>query len=511
MPPRLRILAVNDVYSLEHLPRLRSMVQHYAEQDPADVMLVTMAGDFLAPSILSSLDFGAGMVDCLNRIPITHAILGNHEDDLEVPVLRRRLGELKATLLLTNVRGLGESFPEQQVVTVGDVKVGVVGVVDGDVTLYRRAPFGGAEIEKPNDAARRHTDALVAGGCAFVIAITHQRISDDRALAQPTIPLILGGHEHDGHLETVGTTTLIKAPSDAARVGVVDVVCTTPPTIRAKLEDVTTYPEDADLKARVDAHLAPVRELQTATLLILKPGEVVSSIGTRARQTSMGTLICSRLRDAFAAEACIFNGGGIRGSREYRDRLTYGDIEGEVPFDNEIVLARLPGSVLAEAIAFSRAQAPRESGGFLQVDDRLELDERHRVVSVFGAPFDPARDYRVALVRDLFEGMDQIEPLIRFARAHPDRVPMVTSGREVKVVLLGALCSLLLAQLGGFDALDRNHDGVVTAEELLAAITHATHQPTSEMSARVLIDALDTNDDHALSREEVPSGPGSNQ
>ncbi len=32
----------------------------------------------------------------------------------------------------------------------------------------------------------------------------------------------------------------------------------------------------------------------------------------------------------------------------------------------------------------------------------------------------PARIYRIALVRTLFEGMDGIEPLVRFAREHAD-------------------------------------------------------------------------------------------
>ena len=80
--PRLRVIGINDVYSLENLPRLASLVRHHAQEAPADLMLVTLAGDFVAPSLLGSLDFGRGMVDCLNAVGVTHAILGNHEDDL---------------------------------------------------------------------------------------------------------------------------------------------------------------------------------------------------------------------------------------------------------------------------------------------------------------------------------------------------------------------------------------------------------------------------------------------
>ena len=39
-----------------------------------------------------------------------------------------------------------------------------------------------------------------------------------------------------------------------------------------------------------------------------------------------------------------------------------------------------------------------------------------------GQPLDPAKTYRVALVRLLLEGLDANEPLQRFAREHPDAV-----------------------------------------------------------------------------------------
>src|SRR5688572_27376601 len=105
MSPRLRIVAVNDVYSLDCLPSLASLVKHHAEHDPADAYIVVMAGDFVAPSVLSSLDAGRGMIDCLNHVPITHAILGNHEDDIEVDQLRARLHEFQGIVLMTNLHG----------------------------------------------------------------------------------------------------------------------------------------------------------------------------------------------------------------------------------------------------------------------------------------------------------------------------------------------------------------------------------------------------------------------
>ncbi len=510
MTARLRIVAVNDVYALEHLPRLASLVAHHASDDPADVFIVTLAGDFVAPSILSSLDFGRGMVDCLNHVPITHVILGNHEDDIEVDQLRARLQELRGMVLMTNVRGLfpngDDRYPRHHVLDVGGVRVGLVGVVDGDPTLYRRPPFGGAQVDPANESARSEADRLLADGCRAVIPITHQRVADDRALARtrPRFPVIIGGHEQDALVEARDETWIVKAPADAVQAAVIDLEWPAfgDPSVRVRLDDVSTYPEDPALRARVDQHLARVRELEGATLLLLDEGETLSSVGTRYRQTSMGTMVCSRLRDAVGAEGCLFNGGGIRGSREYRGRLTYGDVKTEVPFDNEIVVARLPGRVVRDAVAASRAHAPAESGGFLQVDDRMTVGDDHVLTAIDGAPVEPERLYRIALVRNLFVGMDRVQPLIEFARARPNDVPMETSGRDVKVVLISAFAARLWEQLGGFEGIDLDRDGVVSPTELVAAIARAGNQPPSEMAARVVLDALDTDGDRTISRDE---------
>jgi 2',3'-cyclic-nucleotide 2'-phosphodiesterase (5'-nucleotidase family) len=526
--PTLRIVSVNDVYVLDNLPRLRNLVRHHAVTAPADAFIVVIAGDFLAPSILSSLDAGRGMVECLRAVGITHAIFGNHEDDVPLAELRLRIAELGGTWLNTNLRGFEPPLPARQILEVARegsrrVRVGLVGVVMNDPAAYRPLPFGGCEMMPANDAARAEASRLVReDGCACVVPLTHQSMADDRELAraqrEPPFPVIVGGHEHVVFLEQVEGTWIVKAGADAAHAVVTDLAWPEAapaagtwdlPTVTVRLDDVARYPEDPALRACVDGHLRRVHDLELATLVKLAPGEVLSSVGTRARQTSLGTLICSRVRDALGAEACFFNGGGIRGGREYHAHLTYGDLEAEVPFDNEVVVLRLPGRVLREAVAASRSLAPAESGGFLQVDDRTTvIGPESTVTDLAGAPLAEDREYRVALVRDLLGGMDHIEPLVRFARAHPEQIPPAGSGRGVKMVLVEAFSVALWRHLGGFDAVDANHDGVVTAPEIAAAVARFTAEPPSAITANLLLHALDANHDERVSRSEAEAvGP----
>jgi hypothetical protein len=263
--------------------------------------------------------------------------------------------------------------------------------------------------------------------------------------------LIIGGHEHVPFLENVERSQIVKSGMDAAAACISDVIWSDgarEPHVVARRESVLGYPEDASLRARVDGHMAMLGSLASSTLVEIPPGQVISSIGARSRQTSFGTLVCSRLRDALRADVCLVNGGGIRASREYRTKLTYADLGAEIPFRNEIVVAPMPGSVLQQAVAESRSRAPAESGGFLQVDDHVILDGNN-ITAVAGAPLDLSREYRVALVRNFFSGLDQIGPLVRYAQEHPEKIPPPTTGRDIKHFLVEAFASELRRTLGG--------------------------------------------------------------
>jgi 2',3'-cyclic-nucleotide 2'-phosphodiesterase (5'-nucleotidase family) len=452
---RLRVISINDVYSLEHLPRLATLVRQRRETDPADTTLVVIAGDFVAPTILSAIDAGRGMIDCLAAIGVTHACLGNHENDISAEELHARVREFPGAWLSTNVQ-FDAAMPRSAIVEVARgerrARVGLVGVVMNDRFVTHGTLFGGAPIQPPGAAALEEAGRLVRDeGCACIIALTHQPMRDDRQLAAEaraaSVPLVLivGGHEHVPFHERVADTLVVKAGMDAAAAWISEVVWRDgdgAPEVVSVREPVASYAEDAALRARVDAHMAKLGGLADATLIALAPDQVLSSVGARARQTSLGTLVCSRLRDALRADACVLNGGGLRGAREYRTRLTYADLSAEIPFRNEVVVAPLPGHVLRDAVAASRAQAPAESGGFLQVDDGVAFDG-DTIAAIAGAPLDSTREYRVALVRNFFTGLDHIEPLERFAREHPDKIPPPTTGRDIKHFLVEAFAGEL--------------------------------------------------------------------
>ena len=68
---RLRIVAINDVYELANLPRLQTFLSQLNPKPSA----VVLAGDFLSPSTLSSIDGGRGMVVSVQKLAIKNKML----------------------------------------------------------------------------------------------------------------------------------------------------------------------------------------------------------------------------------------------------------------------------------------------------------------------------------------------------------------------------------------------------------------------------------------------------
>lgn len=523
--PLLRIVSVNDVYSLDNLPRLQTLLMSLKQAQPADTQLVTLPGDFVAPSLLSSIDSGRAMVECLNAMGVTHVTFGNHEDDISPKELSKRVEEFRGCWLGTNITGFSPAPPKCDVITVRapsgqSVRVGVVGVVMSDPLVYRGKPFGAEFVADANASALAETTRLLREErCDAVIPLTHQTMASDRLLAEaqvhPRYPVILGGHEHEVLLEQREGTWIVKAGADAFHAAIIelqwpsatdatDALGLAQPTVTVQIVDLKDYPAEPALQARIEAHMASLRDLETATLVTIEPGKSLSSIRTRAQQTSLGSMLCTLLRDVLGADACVLNGGAIRASREYTERFTYGDLKTEVPFDNEVVVVRMEGCVLRDAIKASRSSAPRESGGFLQVDSNIVVDPvTHEITQITGEPLDPARLYAVALVRNLLLGLDRIAPLVAFAQTCQDRVPPEGSGQVIKQLLVAALVHALWHRLGSFEQIDTHRDGVVDSKELSDAIANATAQQRSSVTTGLVLAALDSDKDGVVSRSEA--------
>jgi len=398
----LRILSVNDVYEIDYWPNF-STANKDLRQAPSvlsptskTTTISVLPGDFLSPSLLSSLDKGKGMVACMNESGLDYVCIGNHEADVALEQLHCRIRESNFEWINTNMRGLPvpadleSKLPEFKIIEVTNAlgdhvrRVALVGLCGEDRSVLKAGAFGGCEIVPLLDALKDYYSRLAGTHVDCVVPLTHQLMPLDRAVAADPamrLPVIIGGHDHEPYLETVNGCTIVKTGADAKTIGVIELfwpnkACAgDAPQVRVVMEPAASFRPCPDLQHTVTQHKVILNELENSGLCPIPAGVAFSSLGVRLRPNTVATFLCTTLREELGAELCLCGAGSIRGNRSYAglDSFTYAHLKAEIPFDTPVVTVRLPGHVVADMVAFTRApallQPPVEKGGYLQTCD----------------------------------------------------------------------------------------------------------------------------------------------
>jgi 2',3'-cyclic-nucleotide 2'-phosphodiesterase (5'-nucleotidase family) len=433
---RVTLLQVNDVYSLEPvdggrrggLARLATLVREAKREHPHAVFV--LAGDFLSPSVASTFLRGAQMVAALNLLGLDLVTFGNHEFDFGPEVLRERMGEAKFAWLAANVtdRRTGQPFGGAQrdaLLTLGGLSVGFLGLVTPETALTS-SPGSDVVFGDALAVGREAAAALRARGAKLVVAVTHQDMAADRALAAAAdLDVILGGHEHEPLVAEEGKAVITKGGSDARYLVQLDLWLTRDGGLIERSwtfrEVSARVPPAPDVEALVQAYATRLdRELDATIGSTAVPLEAHGN-KLRTQETNLGSFIADVVRERTRTDVALVNGGGIRTNRTVpTGPLTKRDVHGLLPFTNVVVTLELAGRDLREALEHGLAQADREAGGFLQVSGlRLTYDPRRpagsRLVSVeVGArPLADAARYTVAVPGYLARGGDGFAVLAR--------------------------------------------------------------------------------------------------
>ncbi|HML46103.1 MAG TPA: 5'-nucleotidase, partial [Clostridia bacterium] len=132
--------------------------------------------------------------------------------------------------------------------------------------------------------------------------------------------------------------------------------------------------------------------------------------GVRTQETNLGNLIADAARSVTGADAALITGGSIRATIE-AGTITRGDVVNVLPFGNNVVVKRVKGSALREALEFALSVYPEQNGGFLQVSGitlrfKPANEAGRRIVELLigGSPVEDEKEYAVALNAALTKG-----------------------------------------------------------------------------------------------------------
>mmetsp|Transcript_59864 Transcript_59864/g.147074 ORF Transcript_59864/g.147074 Transcript_59864/m.147074 type:complete len:690 (-) Transcript_59864:5246-7315(-) len=546
----LRIIQINDVYELENFPHFTTLVRQNSKLP--DKTLVVLAGDFLSPSLLSSLDKGRGMVDCMNESGITHVCLGNHETDVPMNDLASRIKvDSNFKWVNTNLRELDTKLNvttlPHDVVEVTNQEgtvtktVGLLGLLTDDPSVYRPGVFAGAKIEPVIETTQKYMkDVIDPMNLDLIVPLTHQRINEDKdfceTFGKSTFPIIVGGHDHEPYDKTYADgSRVIKTGMDGENTAIIDFVWRNkkndssnsnkvdsskrkplPEMIQVKMFPTKTYPADEDMLKRVAGHERILQELNAAKIfrfrdVVTSPNELFSTKDNRLGFSNGTVILTSIIRMGMRAEIGLLNAGNVRGGGTYpldQEWFTMSDLKAEIPFCVGIFAVELPGHVIEDTINESRSKAridpPIASGGYIHTCDKVEFSEsEQRIISINGEPFDPTRKYLTTFPTNWLAGMDSHIPIIEWAKGTPYSHAKESSSKPLKVVIVELFAAAIWLEMGSFDEIDLNGDGVLTHDEVKARALQIFGEDVADVVVDNIFSVADGDQDGVISKLDM--------
>lgn len=553
----VRLVSINDVYDLSNLPKLATWIRSIKDPKPA---AVTLNGDFLSPSALSSIDNGRGHVAAIRAAGITHVSLGNHEADLKINVLKDRLNELgrrgSVTVLNSNITGLSRQSRESDIVSseCKSVSVGLIGLMSDESDMFRDGTFRGLNIANVNETYAQISDKLnKSNNVSCVVPLTHQSLQGDLNLAKwmlefqsqrnngtPIGGVILGGHEHvkihefvppDGNNNE--TIQVVKSGMNAQRAAIVDLQF-----VNRTLQSVNVTFEELDdshhqpcpiVKIIVEKRLAALDEMKDFTVIdantMLAEYFVDSSTGktlplsselSRFQQTTVGAFFCSAVKQELDVDVCVINGAPILASKTYKDGLmSYQQLTSELPFPLKIIVVEMTRKQLRDAIEYSRENIEEGKSARVLEDGRVErrgylhTDFEYWRQSMTSDPTELDEDdvISVALPRNLLKGFCKIQPLMDLNKELEEKNALPNEDDYIKAVdiIVRFCCKGRWSTIGSqfsFADLDLNRDGVLSADEIREAIKLILGEEVTEELVNSMIEAIDTNADGQIDEQE---------
>ena len=420
----LTFLHLNDVYELGAadgkggMARLKTVVDGVRREKPPAIL--TIGGDFMSPSVMSSVFQGRQMIEAFNLLGVTYVTPGNHEFDFGAGPLDQRVAESRFKWVSSNILRDGDPYPGMEpfvMQVINEIPVGFFGIITPAVEEIGKAPYS-AGFLSPSATAKKMVNTLKSRGAKVIVALTHMTIEEDRQLARDVsgINLILGGHDHGLILEVINGVTILKSGPNTGYLGRVDVT--------VDQEGVHNSARHIPIEPEISADtVMDELILKYEAALDTRLAEVVGELGValdatekanRTGETNLGDLLTGVMRKRTGAQVALLNGGAIRSDRVVPEGpVTRRDIHSILPFSDKIVKVILTGVRLRLALEHGFARSPEPSGGYLQVSGAsLTVDPSrpagNRIVEVMinGEPLASNQRYSVAISDYLYDGGD---------------------------------------------------------------------------------------------------------
>ncbi|MDR3563604.1 MAG: 5'-nucleotidase C-terminal domain-containing protein [Negativicutes bacterium] len=469
----IQILTVNDFHGalLENgknpgAAKLAQYIRTMKSHNPSGT-LVLSAGDMFQGTPDSNLLGGKTVVEVMNSIGFDAMVLGNHEFDWGVAVLKKRISESSFPYLAANVvdRATGKTAAFVKPYTIVErcgLRIAVIGVATPE-TAYKSSAKVVAAFDFGDPASTVHglLPELARQHVDLIVALTHLagymdgegNVSDDAAVLaakEPALAAVVSGHSHQWVAGEVNGIPVVQALYSGRAVGEIDILykksshqvlfanaaVTALPTA-----GLTADPAVEAIVGKAQQEIAPVKNL------VLGRTDVVLAHDREGLASSLlGQWTSDIMRQATGADIAFQNAGGLRTSIT-AGPITMGNLYEVAPFDNTLVTVDMTGEqimqVLEHGLFSTKIGMVQYSGLKVTFDSSLPPERRILAVTLAdGTPLAADRTYKVVTNDFMAGGGDQFtmfgqgknmvdtyiplrDTLADFIRQHPVLSPRV--------------------------------------------------------------------------------------
>lgn len=311
-----------------------------------------------------------------------------------------------------------------------------------------------------SETAIKLIPALRTQGAQLIIALTHAREPSDIKLAEKTPPglidLVLGGHDHFYGHQIINQTHVLRSGTDFKQLSYIEA--------RRKANgqpgwdfdivrrDITrAIPEDKATVQLVDKLTSSLRhklEKPVGYTAVPLDGRFTT---VRTKESNLGNFVCDLMRHYYDADCALMAGGTVRGDQIYPPGvLLLKDILNCFPFEDPVVVLRVKGKAILEALENSVCLFPALEGRFPQVSNiefayNPKLPPGSRVIwtKIHGEPLDHDKSYTLATRGYMGRGKDGYDSLlVRSEGGEAEEIVSEENGILISMVLRQYFMSL---------------------------------------------------------------------
>ena len=387
------------------------------------------SGDAISGDYVGAISKGEYIIDIMNEVNYDFMVIGNHEFDYGMDILKERFNEFNGDVLSCNFKYIGKhenkfsDVKPYKIIDYGSKKVGYVGVTT-PFTISESTPsyfmedgefaysFSNDTPEEFYTLVQNNINACYELDADYVLLVTHLGYGDNyypyssKDIIEHTygVNAVLDGHAHKEVDTEIINSRGISVPLLDAGYQMNDfgkIVISNNGELSASLisgyegVDERTQNKIDEIKKEVEQSSKKVIGTSDITLKIADEDGIRM---VRNRETPIGNMVADAYRVNGESDIAVVNGGGIRNNL-YEGDITFGELQSIHPFGNTLCVVKTTGQKILDYLEYVNNVVEKE---YFKYEDgkKIALGENGGFASVSGLKFDVDTSIKSSVITD---------------------------------------------------------------------------------------------------------------